>query len=128
MSLFSGWGDLWDVATGSEQRRGEAADARLEELNRAKRERGEWTDSQYNEAERNRIEGSTGSTRGEVLGAAAQGAAEGLAALPGQVRETLTAGAGWTLALVPWWGWILALGAVAYYLGAFTRARNILAK
>lgn len=117
VSVFQGWGDLWDVVSGSEQERGEELDRRLAELNRDALESDRWTREQFNQAEENRMAGATGDTRSEVLGAAADGAVEGLKTIPDKIRGTVDGVAGWTLGAVPWWLWIVGAAGLFLYLG-----------
>jgi len=53
---------------------------------------------------------------------------EGLQALPDHVRGALNTSFSWSLAFIPWWGWLALLGAVWWYLGGFVMLRGILAK
>lgn len=128
MSVFDGWGDLWSVMTGAEQRRGEELDRRLAELNRDALESNRWTQEQFNAAEANRLDGATGNTRGEVIEAAAEGAVEGLVSLPDNVRRGVDGAARWTLSAVPWWAWIVGGVALFVYLGGGAVVRAQLAR
>lgn len=55
----------------------------------------------------------------EIAQAFADGAKEGLADMPGNVRSALGTGTGWTISFVPWWGWgVAAIGLFVWMGGA----------
>jgi len=60
--------------------------------------------------------------------AAADGALQGFHDLPGKVRGTLTGAVGWSLAWVPWWGWLVGAFLVFVWLGGMEMMRGRLAK
>jgi hypothetical protein len=85
----------------------------------------EWAAAQTEAFDSN---GGTGSDNAQILGAAADGAVEGLKSLPGTVRGTLTGVVGWSLAWVPWWGWLVGAFLVFLWLGGGVWAKGILAR
>lgn len=119
--------DLWYPG---ETDRAKELEKRNRELNQKKLERGqvteEWVTRQQEAFE------STGPDAGawneQVLDAAGEGAVEGLKELPGKVRSGLTAGAGWTLSFIPWWGWLIGAGVAFGYLGGWGYLRGILSR
>jgi len=119
---------LVDIFYPGETQRADDLEEQNRILNQRKLEKGqvseEWVDRQQEAFD------STGSStyNAEIAEAAAEGAAEGLASMPGKVCGALSGVAGWGLAFVPWWGWIIGAGAVFYYLGGFVYLRGILAK
>ena len=119
---------LVDVFFPGETQRADDLEEQNRLLNQRKLEKGqvsqEWVDRQQDAFD------STGSStyNDEIASAAAEGAVEGLTELPGKVRGALSGIAGWGLAFVPWWAWIVGAGVGFYYLGGFIYLRGILAK
>ena len=122
MSLFSKL--LLGVDLDEEQRRGEAADAALAALNREKYQSGEWTQSQFETAERNRLAGATGDVSDEVttvfkdeLKRGPQNVSAGInATLSGIVRTVVQA--------VPLSVWLIAAVALFVYVGGLEFVRR----
>lgn len=124
---------LWDrivygVDLDEEQRRGNELDARLEALNRQALETGRWNADQYRRAEENRTAGLTGDVRQDVRSAAAEGAVEGIRAIPGAIKETLRAPFVFAQAILPWQLWVVGAVALFIYLGGGVYLRGILAR
>lgn len=93
-------------------------DARNEEL----RNRGTWTQQDYDVAMQQRSWETYASSPGaDVATAAAEGAAEGLEAMQTAVKDTVTGAATFSLravfGFIPWWVWLLAIGYGAFRLG-----------
>lgn len=119
---------LVDIFAPGETARADELSERNRQLNQRKLEKGQVTEEWV--ARQQEAFDSTGSAtyNAEVIAAAAEGATEGLVSLPGKVRGALSGVAGWGLAFVPWWAWLVGAGAVFYYLGGFVYLRGILAK
>ena len=95
----------------AEQARGDAADAKLKQLNEAALARGRYTQSVVDQAERNRMTGLTGNVNAQVQGAFFEGLGEGFGNLfkPFQI--------------VPPWVWVVGVGLVLWKLGAFKKIK-----
>ena len=109
----------------AEQSRGDAADAKLAELNKQTFDSGRWTADQYQQAETDRLNGMTGDVQAQIDQAAAQGAVDGLKAEPKIFTDAVSKATGWTLSFVPWWVWPLGAAVVFFY---FFDGLNILNK
>jgi len=123
--LLSGWGSLWDVATGSEAARGAELNARITAANEAAVAAGTMTQAQ-SDAANARLD-DPGTYRTQVYDAFEQGAKEGLLAEQTLVKNTATGLISGTLGFVPWWGWLVGAAVLANYLGVFSELKGSLA-
>lgn len=120
------WGlvDLWFPG---ETDRTEELNRKNAELNRRKVEAGTMTPAQAEE-QQYRFEDPTRDVNGQIFDDAVEGAAEGLQAIPDNIRNGLNTVAGWSFRAIPWWLWLGGVLALLVYMGGWARLRNILVK
>lgn len=119
---------LVDIFYPGETARSEDLDRQNRELNQRQLDAGMRTPEWIAVQEEAFAKTGSASYNGEILTAAGEGAVDGLKALPGRVRGVLDGVAGWSLAWVPWWGWLIGAGVVFWWLGGASMLRGILAR
>lgn len=117
--------DLWYPG---ETDRAKELEKRNLELNQRKLEKGQVNEDWVNQQEGRFNQDGPDTYNGQISDAAMEGAKDGLASMPGTVRDALSTGAGWTLSFIPWWGWLIAAGVVWGYIGGWTYLRGIMAR
>lgn len=115
--------DLWYPG---ESNRAVELEKRNRELNQRKLEKGQVNEDWVRQQEGRFNADGPDTYNSQIANAAGEGAMEGLATMPGKVRSALTSGAGWTLAFVPWWAWLIGAGVAFGYLGGWSSMRGVL--
>ena len=110
------------------QRISDEQDEKLAQLNRDALESGQYSQAQYEMAEKHRIDGVVVDAAGQVGEAFIEGAKEGLAREQELVKGAVNGVAKGILGFIPWWVFVVAIIALFLYLGGGNLVRRKIAE
>lgn len=119
----------WFYGADKLQKQGDELDQRLAELNQQARETGVYSETQYQQAEADRLSGLTGNADASVNEAFKEGWHQGYEDLTSGIRNTLDTTfkgvLGGVFKSVPWYFWIIGGLVLFTYFGGWRLLRRI---